>query len=795
MADIEKPSGTAATEVMGESWPEWSESSYAAKAKECLSMAAREQQNARTNTHSATYTDQEADGKAFNKLSEELHIKAHASTVNSEKWAALGGWATHMGEVIKSAKEKIVAEVEAHKATCCSGKSGVTTADMLKESGDVSKHRAAVAAALATMETELTAGETACASDVIPAPPGGVPKIPDDFDPGQLPAGMPATDPTAATGAAGGGAPTSGSAAPASAGAPLSKDVFAAPSGPTATSAPAAASPAATSPASMGTPAAAPAGEPAGGPMSGMPMGGGMPMSPPQMPQMPAGGAGGQTPGNDVAKTIGDTVSKLAGKDGGGTPMSADTLSKLLDAQKGDEHDGKPASGDPAKAPGDVDPLKKVFGNEPGNGATAQTHLLDPYSAANQNPSLNNPTPEHLKSPSPAAPVVSAAPPSATGLPMTQLSADENYAAPQQHSTATATATATDAVVTHPSAGGPPAAPASPPAPGAPNGGVSLSAYNGGALGTPPVGAMAPVPPSMGPMAPMPPMGGMMAPPAAGGSGGGAATPILAAAVPAAVVEAAVSGRRRAPETPARMSTLPPEHAAAEHHLAGLLRVFTQRGWATAVLAIACIEGQAGVRYVLATADALSLVPLGVPLPAGVELLAEQPKSPSFAADWSGHIHPGRKLAAWAAELPSVAGRLVYLVSNDPAGVPAVSGSVVEVRQSLAERTALGGGSPATLPRTSLAANMIPEDKASAALQAFGGAWGITDATVDDWRTAPGRVWAARWDRDRPEDYPAVLATFYYVEGLQALQEGRPADAAYSATALSTVRPYDWAAA
>jgi hypothetical protein len=505
------------------------------------------------------------------------------------------------------------------------------------------------------------------------------------------------------------------------------------------------------------------------------------------MPQMPAGG---QTPGGDLAKTVGDTVTKLAGKDGSnGTPVSQAALDKLLDAQ-GSDHDGKPASGDPAKLPENADdPLKKVFGNTT-TGAQAQAHALDPYSSANQNPSLNNPpTPSHLQSPSPAAAVVTAAPAGPVSAPMTELSADENYPGPQQHSPSTSPS---DSVVTHPAAGpaAPPASPGAPGAPAAPGGpqsGAQLGAYNPGPLGAPaPMGPMAP----MAPMAPMGPMGAPMAPPAAGG---GSATPVLAAAVPAAVVEAATSGRRRAPEM-TRVSSLPPEHAAAEQHLAGLLRVFTQRGWATAVLAIACLEGQAGVRYLLATADALSLVPMGVPLPAGVELLSEQPMSGSFAADWSGHVHPARKLAAWAGD-NSAAGRLVYLVSNDSSGVQAVGGSVVEVRQTQVERTGMAGGSPATLPRTSLAAETIPGAKAAAALEAFGSAWGITDATADDWRTAPGRLWASRWDRDRPDDYPAILATYHYVEGLEALRLGREADAAYSASQLAAVRPYDWAAA
>ncbi|MBU8839074.1 WXG100-like domain-containing protein [Mycolicibacterium goodii] len=800
MADVEKPTGTAATEVMGESWPPESETAYFAKANELLSLAGKAQKNAQTTTATATYTGQETDGKAYNKILEELQLKANAFTVHADEMAKAAGWVKHMGEQIQATKKKIVSEVKAHEANCITGKTIDNMADMLKESQDVATHKANVTAAMAALETDLTAGEAACASDVIGAPPGGTPAIPDGEDAvagTDAPSDAPATDPTTTAAGAGtggsststGGGSSSGSSGSAPAAPALPTEAFAAPA------APAAAAPAE---AMSGSPASSPAASPAeaagGMPMSGMPMSG-MPMQP---PQMPAAGGAGQTPGNDLAKTVGDTVTKLAGKDGG-TPVSEAALSKLLDAQgDGTGEGGLPgdeegANGeDPDKLPDGVDPLAKVFGNDPSgsgvSGETARAHgTLDPYTSANQNPGLNNPTPPHLASPSPAAPVITPAPSApSVSAPMTELSADDNFLRAHQPA-----AVPPEAVTTHPSAG--PASPAGP-GPGGPGGpggnpgagpqpGQPLGAYNPGAMG-------APAP--MGPMAPMAPMGGMMPPPA---GGGGAAAPVLAAAVPAAAVaEAATSGRRRTPEVPTRLASLPPEHAAAEHHLASLVRVFAQRSWPTAVLAIACVEGQHGVRYLLATADGVSLIPLGVPLPGGVELLSSQPLSGSFTADWAGHVHPARKLAAWAAEHPE-AGRLVYLVSNDTSGVPAVAGKVIEVRQTQAERSGMGGGSPAILPRTSLAADTIPAAKAEAALEAFANAWGIADATADDWRVAPGRLWAARWDRDRPADYPAILATYLYVEGLEAVREGRAADAAFSASALATVRPYDWVAA
>lgn len=823
MTDIQAPTGEVADEVLNGMWPQWSESAYNDKAQAMLQLASQTQRKAQSAQRTAQYTDENMAGKAYNAILTELQLRTNEYVVHSEECARSAGWLKNMASAIQATKTAMVQAVESHqqphadykeamsKAAGARGGDIVRAAAKAKHQADLVRAQSLVVDAAGTMESALDTGQAALAADSVPGPPNGTPAVPeeDQVDPRAEGHDMPAGDPTlttspapTSTGAsgstpAGSGTTTGGSGggqAPAAATPTLPTEMFAAPA------APAAPLDAAAAPAAA---AAAPATDAAADamPMSGMPMGG-MPMQ----PQMPAGGAG-QTPGNDLAKTVGDTVTKLAGKDGGGTPVSEAALSKLLDAQgdagaaggEGDGgHSGDKASGDdPDKLPEGVDPLKKVFGEDTGPGAgagaTAQAQgKLDPYSAANQNPGLNSPpTPSHLVAPSPAAPVITAAPSAPVSAPMTELSADENFAAPQQHP-----ASVSDAVTTHPSAG--PAAGATAPPPGAgpganpgggPAGGQPLGAYNPTMMGSPaPMAPMAP----MGPMGAMGAMGGMMPP---GGGGVGSAAPVLAAAVPAAAVaEAATSARRRAPEVPTRLSSLPPEHAAAEHHLAGLVRVYGQRGWPTAVLAIACLEGQGGVRYLLATADGVSLVPLGVPLPGGVELLSAQPLSGSFAADWSGHIHPARKLAAWANENPD-AGRLVYLVSNDTSGVPAVAGAVIEVRQTQVERAGMGGGSPATLPRTALTVGPISAARADAALEAFANAWGITDATADDWRVAPGRLWAARWDRDRPADYPAILATYLYVEGLEAARQGRGADAAFSASALSVVRPYDWVAA
>jgi len=542
-----------------------------------------------------------------------------------------------------------------------------------------------------------------------------------------------------------------------------------------------------------------------------------MPMQPPQMPQGGAGAGGGL---GEVAKPAADAITKLAGKDGGsgGVPVTEQTLDKLLAAQGGDGGAGgdqqapsDDGSGDGKPGDGKGDHLD----GDPKKGGAAGTHdqvsgvrpPTDPYSPSNTNPALNNPAASHGGAPSPAAPVVTA-PPVAVSAPMTELSADENVpAAPVQHAAAQVQPQTVEnaGLHTHTAAAGITGPGTSPPASPTPN------PAQGGSLGAYPAPGGMPAPtPSMGGMPMMPPM----SPGAGTGMGGGGAAMI--AAVPAAAGGAAVVSHRAgkgddaaAAEAPLeRILALPPEHAAADQHLAGLVTHFEKHQWAATPIAIGvfCTEpvvsNQRLYRYVVATADGLSHIPLGVSVPAGVTLLDRVAVRPSFVSDWSGNAHPGAKLAALSRDYGEQVGRLVYLVSNDATATahPARPDGVTEAVQTGPETAALVAtrrASAATCPRTELAArSSIPDaDTIVDRLHQLGRAWGFHDATVDDFTDAPAIVWAHRWgrSRDRSPEYPAVWATYLYVEGLVAAQQGRMADAAYSATALQAVLPYEWA--
>lgn len=551
-----------------------------------------------------------------------------------------------------------------------------------------------------------------------------------------------------------------------------------------------------------------------GMPMGGSPMGG---MQPPQMPQMPQGAGGGAGgPVGEVAKPVSDMVSKLAGKDGGGaggTPVSGETLDKLLAAQGGGGAGGdQQAPGDEGAGVGDDgkagDGKDDHLGGDPKKGEGAGSHNQvtgvkapsDTYSSANTNPALNNPGAAHGGAPSPAAPVMTA-PPVSVSAPMTELSADDNVpAAPVQHASAQVQPPTVDnaGLHTHTAAAGitgPGATPPPSPTPGAQAQGGLLGAYPA------PGGMPGPTPP-MGGMPMMPPMGGM----GGGGGGGGSVSPVLAA-VPAAIGGAVVAREaHREPQGDApveRILALPPEHALAESHLAGLAKVFRTRGWESERIAVGVfMDGtvlQPRLRYIIATSDGLSLIPLGIATPAGVELLSQQKVRSSFTSDWSGNDHPGRKLAALGSQYSQDVGRLLYLVSTDSDAVqsPGRCGEVTEVYQTAAETTGLirdNRATSAVAPRTEIVRGLpIRDEQAEEALAAFGAAWGFHDATADDLSSSRAMLWAARWGRarSRSDDYPALLATYLYVEGLEALRAGRLDEAAYSASSMLSVEPLD----
>ncbi|PBA08464.1 hypothetical protein [Mycobacterium avium] len=826
---IEK-TGACADEVIGSAWPTENEDSYTAYATALLEKASQAQKAAQAKQAEQQYAQSETSSQTLDALAKAAGMDAAKHMQSAEDFAKAAGWAKYAATAIKAAKLAMNEAAAAHEpihnmltiSEPAAAKGGKGATQQAKDA-DLEEKRNLVADAKGSMDSALDAADRAVQADVIPTPFGGTPAIPEDghgsntgTDVGVgLPSDSPRVSPPASAGggASGGGAPVAGAgggdgaaAAPAT---PLPASVFAAPAAPSAGMGSDPGSALGSSPAVSAGEGAAGAGM-GGSPMGGSPMGmGQMPMQPPQMPQMPQGGGAGGGLG-EVAKPAADAITKLAGKDGGsgGVPVTEQTLDKLLAAQGGDGGAGgdQQAPSDDASSddkPGDGKGDHHLDGDPKKGAAAAGTHdqvtgvraPTDPYSASNTNPALNDPA--HGGAPSPAAPVVTA-PPVVVSAPMTELSADENVpAAPVQHAAAQVQPPTVDnaGLHTHTAAAGitgPGSAnPASPPAPAA----------AGGALGPYQAFTPGPVPPpSMGGGMPMmPPMGGMGG---AAGGGGGSVSPVFAA-VPAAVGAAVVAREgHREPQGDApieRILALPPEHATAENHLAGLVKAFRAHKWESERIAVGVFMSgtvlQPRLRYLIATSDALSLIPLYVAAPAGVELLSQQRVRSSFISDWSGNDHPGRKLAALASEYSHEVGRLVYLVSTDPDAVqsPGRCGEVIEAYQNHDEQMALirdNRATAAVAPRTEIVRNLpIRAEQAEAALAAFGAAWGFHDATSEDFRTAPAMLWTTRWGRtrSRPDDWAAILATYLYVEGLEALRWGRLDEAAYSASAMLAV--------
>ncbi len=538
-------------------------------------------------------------------------------------------------------------------------------------------------------------------------------------------------------------------------------------------------------------------GSPVGG---GMPMGGMPQMQPPQMPQMPGGG---QTPGSDLAKTGAEMVTKLAGDKGagaGGVPVTPEQLDKLLSKQGdgggglgGEKGDGPTADGPSEKGDKKLNGNTTSTVNGPGGNNAGGPGGTHPGTGAPAGP------------PSPAAPVTTHAPAAPSAAPMTELSADETPAGQQpqraqdqqHHTAAPGTAQSTSMA---PFPGPPPAAVG------------QTAATGGGAMMMPPVGPMTPPPaPSLGtyspgalgagsapPAAPVPPPAAPAMP--AGAVVAGAAT----AAAPVILPTQAGNGWSRTievtnygventdPAYVSRLAALPAERALAHTVLAQTSAQMPALQW-FATTAVGLFELVAGPPlYVIATCDALSLLPAGSGVPAPARLLSEFALNPVFIEHWSGYEHPAAILDAFATSPfcpPSY--KLSYLVSSDQVGKTGrYTTRVPEITQTRDEQIwILEQGRVGMRARHEIGGMITPE-RAADALDAFGEVWHVTDAIEPAQEAAS--LWAGRWHADDDhalDDYPRALVRYLHAEAHQALAVGDLAEAAHAVSVLSMVEP------
>lgn len=787
MTEPSKPSGGCADEVLDGHWPDdLSAADYDKRAEYYLQRAGEAERHAQTTYQQQLHTETETDSSAFDAAGEAFGVDTTKILHNQADLLNTSAWHTYCAQTIRAAKNAMAEAVTSHQAIhdaplkkTRSKNNAANSKTQAEKDEDLEKWQSAVADSAGYLGSALDAAERAVQAAVdapgtLKPPPGmKTPDVPtghevDQHGAGQpnMPSSIPGTGGTPGASTPGGGGGTPEPAAPAT---PLDPSMFAAPAAAAAPPAPAAPA------ASAGGPEGAAGGDPSSA-MGGMPMGG-MPMGMPMggQPQQGAGGGAPMSaPGGAGANPLIDSLGKVADSAAQGgddkKPLTPERLEQLI--KESGLADGGDDQG--ADLDGDGKPDKRLGEHgKPESGVASASALNSP---ANTNPALNQPpVPTHLASPSPAS-AVSTPAPERVAVPMTELSHDLSTPGQQQSSASSAA-----------NGGGSAQSLASPPA----------QQQSGGALGAYPPGGMGAGMPMGGGM-PMAPMGGMGAMAAGGGGAPGGGGPVLAAALP--TTAAAVTGgheRVHTPPPPPRVSALPPEHALAENHLASLIRVYGTAGWAGTTIAIGVVDDGSGApRYVMATSDGLSLVPLGVAVPAGIEALGTLAfKDVDFYRDWGGYRRAGRKLIAWVDRTPNM--RLTYLVSSDT-GTPATNadGSLVEVHQTVEEAQRLSGGSPAIAPRYHIPGLRMPgllDKDVAEYLRAAIKTWGFHDLEATDMAIGKVRVITARWTdiRDRDPEVPAITATYLAAEGLSALATGNLQDAAVSLTQLLPLRAYD----
>ncbi|WP_396908155.1 hypothetical protein [Mycolicibacterium sp.] len=783
MTEPAKPTGGCSDEVLDGHWPDdLSAADYDTHAAYYLKRAGDAEHAAQSTYQQQIHTDTETDGAAFDAAGEAFGVDATKILHNQADLLNISAWHTYCAQTIRAAKTAMVEAVTGHQAAhdaplkkTRSKNNAPNSLTQAEKDEDLEKWQSAVVDSAGYLGSALDAAERAVqaaadAPGTLKPPPGmKTPEVP-SVEAGNAQPNMPSSIPgTAGTPGAstpgGGGTPEPAAPAPAT---PLDPSVFAAPAA-------AAAPPAAAPAASAGGPEGAAGGDPSSA-MGGMPMGG-MPMGMP-MGGQPQQGAGGGAPmsapgGGAGASPLIDSLGKVADSAAQGgddkKPLTPERLEQLI--KESGLADGGDDQG--VDLDGDGKPDKPGEHGKPEPGVAPASALNSP---ANTNPALNQPpVPAHLASPSPAS-AVSTPAPERVAVPMTELSHDLSTPAQQQSSSSSAA-----------NGGGSAQSLASPP----------VQQQAGGALGAYPPGGMGAGMPMGGGM-PMAPMGGMGAMAAGGGGAPGGGGPVLAAALPTTAAAVTVGHERvHTPPPPPRVSALPPEHALAENHLASLIRVYGTAGWAGTTIAIGVVDDGSGApRYVMATSDGLSLVPLGVAVPAGIAALGMLAfKDVDFYRDWGGYRRAGRKLIAWVDRTPNM--RLTYLVSSDT-GTPATNadGSLVEVHQTVEEAQRLSGGSPAIAPRyhiPGLRMPGLPDKDVAEYLRAAIKTWGFHDLEATDMAIGKVRVMTARWTdiRDRDPEVPAITATYLAAEGLSALAAGNLQDAAVSLTQLLPLRAYD----
>lgn len=210
------------------------------------------------------------------------------------------------------------------------------------------------------------------------------------------------------------------------------------------------------------------------------------------------------------------------------------------------------------------------------------------------------------------------------------------------------------------------------------------------------------------------------------------------------------------------IAELPDNEAHLHRTLATLRQAFEDMGWSQP-LAAASIRRGFEVKTVFCTADALSIHPHGVLLPAGVTPLDEMPGTP-IDSRLEGSLMVTEKLAALIPRGWEVEGLLSTVPSDE-------HHQSAEQYQELSEAGEL-------LPcKVSRGRSDVTDDEALRVFTraAIGSRLGCSDLGTEN-----ARIRSARWIGMQPVDYLDLLGRWYLADAADAMSAGNWGDAVYA---------------
>lgn len=210
------------------------------------------------------------------------------------------------------------------------------------------------------------------------------------------------------------------------------------------------------------------------------------------------------------------------------------------------------------------------------------------------------------------------------------------------------------------------------------------------------------------------------------------------------------------------ITDLPEGEAHLHRALATLRQAFESAGWSQP-LAVATLRRGFETKAVYVTADAVSIHPSGILLPAGLTPLDEMPYAP-IHADLAGSLMVTDKLRALIPRGWEVQSMLSTVPADEDHQTAEQYRELVESEELLPCKVSRGRGSV----------------EADEAMRVFARA-AIGSAGCSELDTESSRLKAARWVGMQPVDYLGLLGRWYLAYAAESMSQGNWAEAVYSA--------------